>query len=230
MGKVQSSSLLFVMLVALTPSLVFAQSRKEIGTIVTTQGVVSARDAAGASRALGRRSQVFEGDVIVVAADGFASLRMTDNAHLSFGPATEFSFDRYRYDGKPATRDSVVMSLVSGCFRARVGTAGSGRRDEYRISTPVATITFVGSFHGATLIGDRLYTAAWDGAAVISNPVGSINLGDYGDYEFSRTLPGEAPGGMMALLPEAACEPPETLDESFTDQQITIQTTSDEED
>ncbi len=212
MRKIHSNSLLFIVVLTLPSSFLFAQSRKEIGNVVTTQGAVSARDPAGALRTLERRSPVFEGDVIVVAANGFTSLRMVDNAHLSLGPATEFSFDTYSYDGRSGTRDTVVMRLLNGCFRTRVGTAGSGRRDEYRIDTPLASIGIDGSFHGAALVDGRLYTAAWDGSTTVSNVAGSLNLGEYGEYDYSRTLPGAAPTGLGALLPEAACEPPEALD------------------
>lgn len=214
MAKKLASSVLFITVLALTSSLVFAQGRKGIGTVVTTQGMVSARDPTGTSRTLERRGPVFEGDVVVVAAHAFASLRMVDNAHMSLGSATEFSFDAYHYDGRPGTRDSVVMTLLSGCLRTRVGTAGSARGDEYRINTPVASIAVDGSYHGATLMENRLYTAMWGGSTTVSNVTGSINLGNYGDYDFSRTLPGAAPTGLAALLPEAACEPPENLDGS----------------
>lgn len=214
MGIKPVSSWWFIAVVALTSTEVFAQNRTEIGTVVTTLGVISARDSAGTLRTLQRRSPVYEGDVVIVAADGFASLRMVDNAHLSLGPATDFTFTAYRYDGRPGTRDSVVMNLASGCFRARVGTAGTGRRDEYRIDTPLASIVVDGSFHGASLFDGRLYTAAWDGSTTVSNVAGTLNLGGYGEYIYSRTLPGTAPTGMGAMLPETACEPPEELDGS----------------
>ena len=212
MGTRWSVFLPLFLLIAGMPVHLFAQNPKEIGTVVTAQGAISARDAAGTVRSLERRGAVHEGDVLVVPVDGFVSLRMVDNAHLSLGPATELSLESYRYDGRAGTRDSVVLNLQRGCFRTRVGGAGTAARDEYRIDTPMASIDLDGSFHGAAIIGDRLYTATWQGSAVVSNALGSISLGNYGDYEYSRTLPGEAPKGLFALLPEAACEPPETLD------------------
>jgi hypothetical protein len=212
MGKRSLQAAFFCCLAASVPATLFAQSRKEIGTVVTTQGSVSVRDPSGAVRNAERRGDIYEGDTIIVADAGFVSLRMVDNAHLSLGPATEFMFSAYRFDGKPGTKDSVVMNLLRGCFRTTVGSAGSGRRDEYRVETPVANIDVDASFHGAAMLGDRLYTATWDGATVVSNTIGTLNLGNYGDYEYSRTLPGQAPRGLLALVPEAACEPPEAFD------------------
>lgn len=212
MGKKPLKVLPFCLLAVLAPATLFAESRKEIGTVVTTQGHIAVVDPSGAAQAVERRGKLHEGDVVVVGPDGFVSFRMVDNAHLSLGPSTELAFTTYRHDGKPATKDSVVLNLKRGCFRARVGSAGAGRRDDYRVETPVANIAVDASFHGATLVGDSLYTATWDGATVVSNALGSLNLGEYGDHEFSRTFAGEAPRGLAALLPAAACEPPESLD------------------
>lgn len=222
MGKSCSVFLPLIMLAAYTPASLFAQTPKEIGTVVTAQGAITARAADGVERKLERRGALFEGDSVVVPENGFVSLRMSDNAHLSLGPSTELAFETYRYDGRAATRDRVVLDLQRGCFRTRIGGAGSGARDEYRIDTPMASIDLEGTFHGTAIIDDRLYTASWDGSAVVSNAIGTLSLGNYGDYEYSRTLPGEAPKGLFALLPEAACEPPERLDGQVEPYRVTV--------
>ena len=77
---------------------------------------------------------------------------------------------------------------------------------------PFASIDVEASFHGASLVGNSLYTATWQGATVVRNALGSLSLGKYGDYEFSRTFAGEAPRGLAALLPAAACDAPKSLD------------------
>jgi hypothetical protein len=131
----------------------------------------------------------------------------------------------YRHDGKPGTKDSVVLNLKSGCFRARAGAVGSGRRDDYRVETPVANIAVEASYHGASLVDGRLYTATWDGATVVSNAAGALKLGEYGDFEFSRTYPNEAPTGLASLLPAAACEPPASLDGKIDSHEGSTRTT-----
>lgn len=198
-------------LTLLAPAAVFANNVEPIGTLVTTMGTVTVRNASGETRTLERRSQLFAGDTVVVGPQGFASVRMSDNAHISLGSDTEFTFEKYSYDANPATRDSVVMKLVRGCFRTVAGSAGSARKDTYRIDTPVASIAIDGAYHGAALVFDRLYTATWDGSTVITNTLGSLNLGKYGDYAFSRTSPGIAPEGLSGQLPQLDCAPPQSL-------------------
>jgi hypothetical protein len=199
-----------------------AESTEAIGTVVTTLGAITVRDASGATRPLERRSQLFAGDTVTVVGRGFTSIRMVDNARISLGEDTQFVFERYRYDDNNATPDSVVLRLERGCFRAIVGSAGRARRDEYRVATPIATITTNDAFHGATLAGQRLYTAAWEGTTLISNPAGSLRLGQYGDTDYSRTFSEEAPTALQGLRPEVSCEPPESLDQPLTDRRTTI--------
>lgn len=210
-SKRVSSCLLAAFAIANT-ALAHAQDRQEVGTVVTLQGSVELRDASGTLRGAERSGKLYEGDAVLVAPGGFASLRMVDNAHVSLGSGTDFTIERYRYDGKPGTRDSVLLHLASGCFRTTSGVAGSATRDDYRVTTPLANIDVDATFHGAALLGERLYTATWDGVTVVGNASGTLQLGNYGGFDFSRTLPGEAPSGMRALVPEAHCEAPESFD------------------
>lgn len=218
MAPPRSTNLLFCLLalapllLAQVPAVAAQDAARQIGALILTRGEVTLRDAAGIERPAKSQGAVYEGDVVTVADGGFASLRMVDNAHLSLGSGTEFGFERYRFDGNPATRDSVMLRLERGCFRTTSGIAGSVERDEYRVATPLANIEVDATFHGASLLGERLYTATWDGATVVANAAGKLDLGKYGDFKYSRTLPGEAPKGMRALLPEAACQPPAELD------------------
>lgn len=213
MARKPSKTLSFCLLAALAAAAsVQAQERREVGSVVALQGSVSLRAASGALREAERRGKLYEGDAVLVEQGGFASLRMVDNAHVSLGAGTEFTIERYRFDGKPGTRDSVLLHLASGCFRTTSGVAGAATHDEYRVTTPLANIDVDATLHGATLLGERLYTATWDGTTVVSNADGTLKLGNYGDFDFSRTLSGAAPVGLRALLPEASCEAPASFD------------------
>ena len=210
--KHSGTALLILVTSVLAPAPLFANNAESIGTLVTTMGTVAVRSASGETRNVQRRGQLFAGDTVVVRTKGFASVRMSDNAHISLGSDTEFTFEKYSYDANPATRDSVVMNLVRGCFRTVVGSVGSAKRDTYRIDTAIASIGIDGAYHGAAIVGDRLYTGTWDGATVITNAGGSLSLGEYGDYDFSRTYPGTAPEGLSGQLPALDCAPPHSLD------------------
>lgn len=212
-----SATVLVGVLVLCAPAPALAENREVIGTLVTTQGVVSVRNANGEEQRIQRRGQLFAGDTLVVGLRGFASVRMVDNAHLSLGANTEFTFDTYRYDANPATRDSVVMRLERGCFRTVIGSATASKRDEYRIDTPVASIRIDGAFHAAAFVRDALYTGTWDGSTVIANAAGSVRLGEYGDFGYSRTYANTAPEGFAGLPPELTCEPPKSLDRELAD-------------
>ncbi|MEY4640575.1 MAG: hypothetical protein RLZZ227_569 [Pseudomonadota bacterium] len=216
------------MLALFAPVIVFAQAGREaaardasipateraaIGSILTMRGLIRARAASGETRTLLPRSELFVGDTVLVDADAFVSMRMVDKAHLSLGADTEFVFAEYSYAGHRTGGDRAIMTLARGCFRSRSGSIGSAARDEYRIDTPVASIHADESFHGATLANQRLYSSTWGGSALVSNAQGSLNLGGYGDYDFSRTSIGDAPKGLQALMPGLDCAPPDSLDE-----------------
>lgn len=224
MARKTSKTLSLWLLAAALPCAIsaHAQERREVGSVITLQGSVNVRDASGALRSAERRGKLYEGDAVLVEQGGFASLRMVDNAHVSLGSGTEFTIERYRFDGRPATRDSVLLHLASGCFRTTSGVAGAATNDEYRVTTPLANIDVDATLHGATLLGERLYTATWDGATVVSNAGGTLKLGNYGDFDFSRTLPGAAPVGLRALVPEASCETPESFDRAAEPERIPV--------
>lgn len=188
----------------------YAQTGDLIGMVIQTKGRVEVRDATGNVRALTRRSEIFEQDTILVGADGFAQLRMVDDAMISFKANTEFLFETYDFDENPAIFDEVVMSMVRGGFRTISGSIGEADQDTYRVDTPFASIGIRGTFHGASLEGGILYTGTWDGGTTISNEDGSIDLGLGGTFDYSETSnDGEGPQGLLA-------EPVQLSLENFT--------------
>ena len=124
-----------------------------IGRVLATKGDVRARDAAGNVRALTSRSEIFAQDTILVGADGFASVRMVDDAQIALKANTEFRFDAYEYDENPATPDSAVMTMVRGGFRTVSGSIVGGS-DEQEIRTRYANIGIRGTELEAQQTGD----------------------------------------------------------------------------
>ena len=189
-------------LLALLPALVQAQ---EIGHVLITRGHVEARAADGSVRALARRVDLLAGDTVVTGAGGFVQMKLADDARLALGSGTEFTFGEYSFDGDPTTPDTAVMSLIRGCFRSITGSIGASPDDEYRIDTPVATITVRGTFHGGSFDGQTLYTVTHEGGTTVSNAQGALDAGLGGMYDYTRTRAGSAPEGLVTV-PDFRCE------------------------
>ena len=102
----------------------FAQTGESIGVVILSKGRVEARRPDGTIRALGRRSEIFEEDTILVGPQGAAQVKMVDDARISFKANTEFTFDQYDFDGDDATPDTALMSMVRGGFRTISGAIG----------------------------------------------------------------------------------------------------------
>ncbi len=176
-----------------------AQSGDSIGIVLSTRGQVQARNAAGITRDLNRKSEIFEKDTILVGDDGMAQLRMKDDARLSFKANTEFAFNEYQFDNNPDTPDSAVMSMAKGGFRAISGTVGHQKGDTYRVDTPMASIGIRGTSHEHVIVGPHLYSATTNGGTTVSNNMGQLNLGLGGRFDYSDTATNSAPKGVLQL-------------------------------
>ena len=170
----------------------YAQTGEAIGIVLTTTGLVEARDASGTIRTLTRRSEIFEQDTILVGADGYGQVKMVDDARISFKPNTEFTFNQYDTDADPATPDSAIMSMVRGGFRTISGSIGDQDQDTYRLDTPMATIGIRGTNHEGLIVGNDLFTGVYDGGTTISNDEGSVDTGIGANYDFTQTTQGES--------------------------------------
>lgn len=183
---------------------VFAQ--EPIGVVLVIRGEVKARAVDGTIRTLSRRVPVFESDTVLTGSDAYAQLRLNDDALLALGRDTEFTFDQYRFDNDPATPDTALMSLLRGCFQTVTGMIGDNEADEYRIDTPLASIHVKGTFHTGVIANDVLYTGAYEGGTRVANSRGYIDLGIGSDYDFSRTVSGAVPEGLVSEPAEFACQ------------------------
>ena len=174
-----------------------AQTGESIGRIIRVKGEVTATNAAGQTRALARCSELFQEDTIVVGLNSAAQAKTVDSAVIAFRAETEFSFNTYSYDGDSSTADTAVMTMVRGGFRTLSGSIGEEDQDDYRIDTPFASIGIRGTVHEAVLDGGILYTGVYEGGTTISNNFGSVDTGIDAEFDFSITLPDQAPEGLL---------------------------------
>ncbi len=143
----------------------------------------AAVERAGAVSRLARGDAVQAGDVLVTAT-GRVQVRFSDGATVSVAPQSRFRIDDYAY-GAGAERG--FFSLLKGAIRAVTGAVGSTRREDYRVTTAVATIGIRGTAYAAQLCqgdcaaagatrADGLYVNTSAGIVSLTNAAGTIDV------------------------------------------------------
>ncbi|MFM1896962.1 MAG: hypothetical protein RLZZ385_2036 [Pseudomonadota bacterium] len=160
----------------------FAQQPVLAGRVVAVSGSVTALDAAGQTRPLERRSEVFVGDTIITGPRGFTQIRMTDQAIVALKEATQFVIVDFSYQEQNQD-DVATMRLIQGGFRTITGNI---RGDDYNIETDFATIGIRGTDHEGTITEEGLYTGVYDGGTTVENDAASLDLGLGADYDYAQ--------------------------------------------
>lgn len=179
-------------------------------------GSVVAVNAAGAQRPLTKGSEVANGDTIRTGEGGRAQIRFSDGALMSLQPQTEFRVDNYQFSGKADGEEKGFFSLLKGGLRTITGLVGRSNRDNYKVSTNVATIGIRGTEYSAMLdaIANALNVATGEGMVEVCNGAGCVQLGA---GEAGRVVGGNAPQRTESKpqLPPAAGGPPSDVQPVF---------------
>ena len=146
------------------------------------------------------------GDRVTTRADGRIELRFSDGAVVALQPNTEFRIDSYRFD---MAEQKNFMTLVRGALRTVSGAIGKRNRDDYRMSTPSATIGIRGTEYEANETvcpprgcegGSRpgLLLRVIQGRVAVSNEAGSVEVPTGGAIQVAdrRTPPAPPPRGL----------------------------------
>jgi hypothetical protein len=135
---------------ALTPS----------GKTVTVIQATSA-SGPGGSRTLAAAKPVYSGDQIKTGGSGEAQIVFADNTRLVVGPNSSIVIDKYVYNAG-GSGAQVSMQLARGAFRF---ISGSGSKQNFRITTPSATLGIRGTAFDVG-VGGRIGTgvAVFDGS------------------------------------------------------------------
>ncbi len=144
------------------------------GTVAFLQGDVSIRGAQGALRAAERGSAVESGETVETGS-GRVQLRMTDGAYISLQPQTALRLDSYQ-TASGNTPESGVMSLLRGGLRTITGLIGKSQRQNYRLSTPTATVGIRGTEFLATADNGTRVRVAGGIVALCTEGGGCIDL------------------------------------------------------
>lgn len=110
-------------------------------------GEVRLIDAAGQAHALRKGDAVNEGDTVDSAKGASAQIRMQDGGFIAVRPDTKLKFDSFKFKGKEDGTENSFFSLFKGGFRAVTGLIGRIHKQNYRVTTPVATIGIRGTDH-----------------------------------------------------------------------------------
>jgi len=123
------------------------------------------------------------GDTLITGINGRVQLRFSDGSLISLQPRSEFRIDDYRFDMQ---QQRGFFSLVRGALRTISGAVGKRDPDDYRMTTPTATIGIRGTeylleqttctpvcYPGRTA-GTRVSVNS--GFVVVFNPAGPMEL------------------------------------------------------
>jgi len=173
------------------------------GHVILTKGNVTATAEDGSNRALKRRSEIFNGDIIKTGAAGSVQIRFIDKALMTIKANSEMDIESYQLaqqgDGQ---KEQALMKLVKGGFRTITGTIGKGDKSAYKVNTPAASIGIRGTNYEVQQEADGGFVmGVYSGGIQVENEAGTINLGEGADFNFTRVKPKSAPKGLLAPPP-----------------------------
>jgi hypothetical protein len=160
--------------VALTAALPYTVLAANAGRIDFAVGDVRALAADGRSRPLTKGATFDSGDTIETG-DGRAQLRFTDGAQVSLQPGSQFRIDDYNFSGKADGSEKGLFSLLKGGLRTITGWVGRTNRDNYKVTTAVATIGIRGTEYSVNY-GNSITVTTGEGVIEICNAAGCLIL------------------------------------------------------
>jgi hypothetical protein len=139
-----------------------------------TTGNVTAIGPGGKSRTLSKGANVEQGETIATN-NGRAQLRFTDGAYVSLQPESEFRIDQYRFDGKQDGNEKGLFSLIKGGLRTITGLVGRNNKNNYQITTSVATIGIRGTEY-TIQYGQSITGTVGEGQIEVCNGGGCLDV------------------------------------------------------
>ena len=166
---------LLMALVVVYPVLAYSAGA---GSVDFSAGSVTAVNVAGIQRPLTKGAEISNGDTIRTGDGGRAQVRFSDGAMVSLQPKTEFRIDNYQFADKSDGQEKGFFSLLKGGMRTITGLIGRSNRDNYKLTTGVATIGIRGTEYTGALdpnTGD-LGVHTGEGLVEVCNGAGCVLL------------------------------------------------------
>ncbi|MDP1525644.1 MAG: FecR domain-containing protein [Rhodocyclaceae bacterium] len=162
------------LMVALSAAFPFTAMAATAGRIDFVVGDVKALAADGRSRPLTKGASFEIGETIETGT-GRAQLRFTDGAQVSLQPGSRFRIDDYNFSGKVDGSEKGLFSLLKGGLRTITGLVGRTNRENYKVTTAVATIGIRGTEYSVQY-GNSITVTTGEGVIEICNAAGCLIL------------------------------------------------------
>ncbi len=120
-----------------------------------------------------------QGDIIETSADGAANIMFADNTSFAVSEDARLSVDEFKYDSE-AQEGSSFFSMLKGAFVYTSGMIGKDDPGNVNIETPTGSIGIRGTVVMGKIdpTGQNSEITILDGAVVITNAAGSVELDD----------------------------------------------------
>ncbi len=169
--KLKSGAALMAALSAVYPVSGYAASAAQVDFAA---GDVKALAPDGRSRPLAKGAEIANGETIDTGS-GRAQVRFTDGAQVSLAPQTQFRIDDYRFTGKADGSEKGFFSLLKGGLRTITGLVGRSNRENYKVTTTVATIGIRGTEY-SVVYGNSINVTTGEGSNEVCNAAGCLIL------------------------------------------------------
>lgn len=153
-----------------------------IGVIIFVSGKAFAKNASNVERPLRRSAKIYNGDTLITHKDSHLQARFVDGAIVALREDSALKIGDYEYKS-PTKKENSALSLIKGGFRTISGKIG---KQNYKVSTAMATIGIRGTHYEAVVNNGKLYVAVWRGGVKIDNDAGHLNIGLGAAYNFAQ--------------------------------------------
>jgi hypothetical protein len=124
-----------------------------IGSIIMTQGTVTAVNSANESRPLERKSNIYLNDKIVTGPNSKVQLRLTDDSIIALQADSIFYVNDYKFNKSSPSDNRYVGNIVKG---ALINISGVGETNNYQLKSPMAVIAFRGTGIATKIFKDNV--------------------------------------------------------------------------
>jgi hypothetical protein len=185
-----------------------ALAEDRFATVFQVRGVVNARaQGATATRALHVGDVVYVGDRVQASSTGEAVLKTDDAGVIAIRPNAIFVVEKYAAKG--LATDGQTISILRGALRMISGWLSSTNKENYRLTTPAATVGIRGTDHEPFVISTEMsvdmdqpegtYDKVISGGTIIQSPVGEVAV-DPGKVGFAPIVEKQRERALLTVL------------------------------